>query len=118
MKKIFILLTLFPGLVLANNFSKKENLSYSKFSLEKILKADLPDYEERPDHPMPPGPYPVPEPARPRILCLTVGSQGYGGNILFYGFGPNGQLAARRSQMKCLDFGLYNCRIWWCNEVY
>lgn len=116
MNKFLLLSFLFSGMVFAQNSFRDTNLS--QFSLEKILGADLLAFDEDDVEPMPPGPYPNPEPVRERILCLSVGTQNYGQNILFYGFGQNGNMAARRSQTKCMNFGFYNCRIWWCNPVF
>ena len=116
MKKIFILFTLIPGLVFANNFF---NQKVSKTDVQKVLEfGDQPGDFDVTTEPKPPGPYPDPDPGHERILCLSVGTTYYGGNILFYAFGHNGNMAASRSQNKCFNFGFYNCRIWWCNPVY
>ena len=116
MKNFFVLLLLFPGLLFANNFLSQKVF---KTDVKKVLEFgdQFSDFDVTTE-PMPPGPYPDPDPGHERILCLSVGTTYYGGNILFYAFGHNGNMAASRSQNKCFNFGFYNCRIWWCNPVY
>ena len=121
MKKFFIMMALLPGLLFANNLANSKNPNVLKGIQSKLKETGVPD----PDgdifdktEPMPPGPYPDPDPGHEKILCLSVGTTYYGGNILFYAFGHNGNMAASRSQNKCFNFGFYNCRIWWCNPVY
>ncbi len=56
-------------------------------------------------------------PLRPKILCLSSAQGYYGNPVLFYGFGQTVQIAANRSQFKCINRGFLGCFVQWCNPV-